>query len=311
MEIINKLGKIRIIDFIIEFLLNRFFSFSRRWFRQKSNGNVVVISLHKLGDTVFTIPAIKKIIAQFSVKNVFVLTFPESKELYRLVLSSANLIPIEKSNFIFGGRISNKKVKAILNNLLPGIIFDLTGSIASASLIAFSNANRIIGMNTKYCKNIYDNFIPIRQKPHLMDRYLEVVDLHTPLCNEKISKEFAVNFNVDQKIILHPFAGWKAKEWNLNKFIKLAILLNEQYDLQIIAPEHTISKDVVQETEKVGLIVSFTKAVSDLINEIKNCSVLISNDSGPVYIANILGKATFSIYGPTEPRILITMRKVS
>ena len=44
-----------------------------------------------------------------------------------------------------------------------------------------------------------------------------------------------------------------------------------------------------------------TTSIEELINKIKACSVFISNDSGPLYIANLLGKPTFTIYGPTNP----------
>jgi ADP-heptose:LPS heptosyltransferase len=44
-----------------------------------------------------------------------------------------------------------------------------------------------------------------------------------------------------------------------------------------------------------------TKTTADLIEVIKRCALLIGNDSGPVHIANLLGKPTFTIYGPTNP----------
>ena len=42
-------------------------------------------------------------------------------------------------------------------------------------------------------------------------------------------------------------------------------------------------------------------SVDRLINELRTCSLIISNDTGPVYLAALLGKATFTIYGPTNP----------
>jgi heptosyltransferase-2 len=309
LEIINKLEKIKVLDFFIIFFLNKFFFIIRSSFRKKSKGNVVIVSLHKLGDTIFTIPAIKKIIASFSEQNVYVVTFPDSKELCNIVLEAEHVIPIEKNNFMLGGRIANRKARRLLKNLNPELIFDLTGSITSASLIAFSRANKIIGMNTKYCKTIYDHYVKIRQTPHLIDRYLDAANLYLPLNNEKISKEYPININVEDKILIHPFAGWKAKEWNLNKFVNLAVLLNKQYDIEIIATKNSVPSDIEQEILNLGLNLSFTASISDLINKIKLCSVFISNDSGPLYIANLLGKATFTIYGPTNPEFSLPFGK--
>ena len=42
-------------------------------------------------------------------------------------------------------------------------------------------------------------------------------------------------------------------------------------------------------------------SINELIEQTRDCSVFIGNDSGPLYIANMLGKPTFTIYGPTNP----------
>ena len=44
-----------------------------------------------------------------------------------------------------------------------------------------------------------------------------------------------------------------------------------------------------------------TKNIDDLISIIAGSSIFISNDSGPLQIAALLGKPTFTIYGPTNP----------
>ena len=155
-------------------------------------------------------------------------------------------------------------------------------------------------MNTKYYKSIYDVFVPIRHKPHLIDRYLDVVKANLTFDENKIIKEFPIKFQTDGKILIHPFAGWKAKEWNLNKFIELARLLNYKYEVEMISAGNLIPNDIVHEIRNHKVPLSFTASINDLVNKIKECSVFISNDSGPLYIANLLGKATFSIYGPTN-----------
>ena len=46
-----------------------------------------------------------------------------------------------------------------------------------------------------------------------------------------------------------------------------------------------------------------------LIDLLKQCDLFIGNDSGPLYMANILGCATFTVYGPTNPRYSVTFGK--
>ena len=43
-----------------------------------------------------------------------------------------------------------------------------------------------------------------------------------PLMIQKINKEFPINFSPDGKIYICPLAGWKAKEWGIEKFGELS-----------------------------------------------------------------------------------------
>ena len=174
--------------------------------------------------------------------------------------------------------------------------------MTSASLIFNSRAKRIIGMNREQFRTIYDYYVPVRSTPHLMDTYLDVVSSVIPGIDRKQIKTFPVNINREGKILIHPFGGWKAKEWNLNKFIDMAIKLNEEYDVCLIAPEKKIPGDVstLLVNDKINVIQ--TRSIQELILQIKKGSVFIGNDSGPLYIASLLGKPTFTIYGPTNPK---------
>lgn len=301
MEIINKLEKNEGLNSSLELLSNFTFSIIRLLIKKRSEGNVVIISLHKLGDTVFTIPAVKKIIDLFPEEKIFILTFSDSYEIYNMTLNEENLIQLTKNQFYAGGRIASFNARQILKSLNPKIIFDLTGNITSALLILTSRAKQIIGMNQVYYKSIYSDFVPIRSIPHLIDRYLDVAGAYNGNHRHEVIKEFPVNVKKIDKVLVHPFAGWKAKEWNLTKFIVLALKLNKSFDVELIAPANAISEDILEEVEKSNLKVCITKSLNELHNKIKNCALLISNDSGPIYIANVLGKATFSIYGPTNP----------
>ena len=75
--------------------------------------------------------------------------------------------------------------RKLLESLKPELIFDLTGTITSASLIVSSKAKKIIGHNSKYYRAVYDHFTPIRNTPHLIDRYLDVVKLSIPIDDSK------------------------------------------------------------------------------------------------------------------------------
>jgi heptosyltransferase-2 len=141
-----------------------------------------------------------------------------------------------------------------------------------------------------------------------MDIYKDVLKQAIP--NYTIfSYEFDKNFDTNGKILILPFAIRKAKEWDLHKFIQLAKRLNENYEVCLISPPDFIDDDIINEISSLNLEIEITNTVNELIEKTKGASLFISNDSGPIYIANLLGKPTFTIYGPTNPKFSLPFGK--
>jgi heptosyltransferase-2 len=266
----------------------------------EEGSSTVIISLQKLGDTVFTIPAVKEIIKHYN-KDVYLICYEDSATIYKEVLPDINYVTLNKDEFYLNGRIAKGKTRKLFNNLKPKTIFDLTQSVKSFFLILNSPAKELIGSNDEHFRAIYTHFTSIRKTPHLMDGYLDIVKTKFEIENEDRIKEFKINFNRDGKILIHPFGGWAAKEWEFEKFILLAEKLCKEYSVEIIAPINSIGYKEKQEVNKRKISISETKSITDLIERNKECSVFIGNDSGPLYIANMLGKPTFTVYGPTNP----------
>ena len=263
----------------------------------------VIITLHKLGDSVFTIPAIKEILRNRR-DECYLFCFEETKPIFMLFFREESIITFRHSDFYLSDRIAKSIVRKRLGEILPRRIYDLTGSVRSASILFPSRAEYIIGMNEMYFKSIYTDFVTRRNNPHIIDIYLDVIHSIISVNREKL-KEFPVEINENGYLLIHPFAGWAAKEWSLNKFIQLAVQLNELYEVIIVSPQHKITGDISQEIKSLGVQLVETKNTSELIDVIKNCSMIISNDSGPIYIAGIMGKPTFTIYGPTNPKFSV------
>jgi len=302
-EITKEINKYSIVSEAFSLVFNTFFFTVRKLIKPFVNksGNIVVISFCKLGDTVFTTPAINEI-RKFYKKTIFVVCYPESVPIYNLMLNNIRFLQIQRGHFLFGGRIADFYARKVFAELNPEIIFDLNGVMTSATLIFNSRAKTIIGMSRKQFREIYDHYVPINRNHHLMDMYLSTVASVIPIIDKESIKDFPNKFNSGGKILIHPFAGWKAKEWNLNKFIRLAEEINKQYKIAIIMESGSIPIDILAELDKKGINFLETNSVDELIFHIKECSVFIGNDSGPIHIANLLGKPTFSLFGPTNPK---------
>jgi ADP-heptose:LPS heptosyltransferase len=263
-----------------------------------NNNRIGIIALHKLGDSIFTIPAIKQIINHHK-KNIFLVCFSETTSIFKIIFSSINFIELSHNDFFLSNRIAKHKTRKGLKKLNFSTIYDLTGAINSATLLLNNPAKDIIGINETYYKPIYTRFSKIRSEPHMTDIYLDAIKSVIPFKNfERITIK---NNGVNKYIIIHPFASIESKEWGLNKYICLTEHLNKRYNCVIVTPTNKISADVLSQIIKKKIKVVETKTTAELIETIKHCSLLIGNDSGPVHIANLLGKPTFTIYGPTNP----------
>jgi len=270
-----------------------------RVFVKSNNGQLCVIVLHKIGDSVFTIHAIKKIIEFHPAEIISIICFPETKPIYQIAFPKLTIVAISHTHF-WEARIATKYARKILQEINPEIIYDLTGAITSASLVATSAAKKIIGTNLQYFKALYDNYTPLRKLPHLIDIYMDVVRLVHPVENN-INYEFPLKPTDSDKVLIHPHAGWAAKEWGIEKYIELGKRLSTQFNVEFIVEVNSLSMERREEIQERFKLTE-TKSVEELIETIKSCAVLIGNDSGPIHIASFLGIPTFAIYGPTNPK---------
>lgn len=278
-------------------------SFLAKLFTKKNNENKIgIISFKFIGDTVFTIPSIKIICEKFPGNKISLFCYDESKPIYQLVLKNIEYVTFPKAKLNFISRKPNWDLINMIRKNNFSTLFDLTSEYQTALAVLLSGSKQRIGFNTKYFEGVYNTFSEKKTLPDLIDMHLDPVKKYFGLEDKVINKNFKKDYNKSGKIIIHPFAGWKAKEWSLTNFIALAEELNRDYETEILIQKNFLSPSIIEEINNKNITIKETGTVEELIAGIKECSVLISNDSGPVYIAALLGKATFTIYGPTNPR---------
>lgn len=303
MEIKPILSKLKYLDKSLQFTLNLFWRFVRIIYSSDfgDKKKVLIISIHKIGDSIFTIPAIKEIVNSYDSEQVFLLVYSETKIIFKDLLKEKNIITLDKKELLFENRFATRRARKIINEINPEILIDLTGSVSSASLIFKSRAKKIIGMNEKYFKRIYSDFTEIRKQPHLIERYCDVAEMFLKKKVDKNSFTYINNYQNDGMILIHPFAGWTAKEWGLRKYILLIESLQKKYNVSLIFQKCEIKKEVLNYLTANNIKFIQTNTLEELVSEIIRCSLFIGNDSGPLYLANYFGKPTFTIYGPTHP----------
>lgn len=281
------------------FLIFKAIRFVRRSYNPKSDKTLVIL-LHKIGDTIFTIPAVLSLNKEINNK-VIILCFQHSEQLYKLFLPNVTCITVSQDDFYFNRRVAKNNLRKNINSVHINSIFDLTGECNSASIIFNSKANQIAGFNKDIFKGIYESFSKIDTEKHLILRYLNFVEI---FFNKKISLTHIFQRKKKENIeniFIHPFAGWKSKEWGFKKFIAIGLFLSIEYKVSFIIPTEGDYIEYLEILKQNNITYFLSDSIPVLIDLLKQCDLFIGNDSGPLYMANILGCATFTVYGPTNP----------
>jgi heptosyltransferase II len=97
-----------------------------------------------------------------------------------------------------------------------------------------------------------------------------------------------------------------AKRWYPQEFAKVAIELSTRYDIKIFGgPSETeIAGDIEQSLKNAGIFnyqnLAGKTSVEELIENISNLDIFITNDSGPMHVAAAFSIPTVAIFGPTR-----------
>jgi len=301
--IFHRIKQNRFFSKLIEAAIFLFFIPFRTWrLTQKAkNGKTILLSIHLLGDTVFTLPTVKYFMEKYG-DDLSIVCYENSKVIYEKAGINAEFITLKNTDFFFGGRLPKKEIRRKIKKLKPFRIIDITGGIHSAFTIAGIGAAEVIGMNENIYKSLYDKFIPLRTTPHLIDKYFDVAKIFDENLDRENYSYLPEKINVGKRILFHPFGSWKEKEWGFEKFVELAKKLNgDGYETAFIWEEGRNEDENKALLKRENITLIETKSLEELFDELEKSLLLVSVDSGPVHIASLLGTSTAAIYGPTNP----------
>jgi heptosyltransferase-1 len=92
-----------------------------------------------------------------------------------------------------------------------------------------------------------------------------------------------------------PLAGWTSKQWPLDYYAKLAVMLREKMALPLVLNGAPGTVPAVPGTLK------HESGIPGLIDATRRAAMVIGVDSGPLHLAAALNKCGAAIYGPTDP----------
>lgn len=283
---------------------------------------IIVRAPNWIGDSILAVPAAYSLSINFPQTQLWIAAKEWVKDLFVSHDFIKGIISLPDEDGFKNLKDSMQQIKRLHFDI--GVL--LTNSFSSALLFYLGKIPERWGYSTDGRRVLLTRGVALKKGEdcsHQLNYYLDLISgLDLKTAPPKISlpvtqgekgkaKEMLLSLNADLKkplIILNPGASYgPSKRWPAENYAKLAILLQDRKKAEILI---TGSKD---ETELVESIASFmTKKPLNLAGKtnlrllaglISNAVLFITNDSGPMHIANALKIPVIAIFGPTNPSL--------
>ena len=108
-------------------------------------------------------------------------------------------------------------------------------------------------------------------------------------------------------IVIQPGARWPNKRWPVENFATLVRLLAEKFSgarFAILGSEEDkpLGGIVARAEPERCLNLCGQTSLPEMVEWVRLCDLMITNDTGPMHVAAALGKPLVALFGPTEPR---------
>jgi heptosyltransferase II len=262
---------------------------------------VLVRSSNWLGDAVMTVPAVRRIKRGRPDVHLTILTRTNLAEFWRTVSEVDEVIAIRAKDSIFS-------VAANLREKFDvAILFPNSPRVAIEAWLA--RIPRRVGYFRPWRNWFVNQSIKEPQKPgplrHQSNHYLRIAqqigaDLQEPL-EEIMSRE------TERGLIgVCPGAEYgPAKRWT--EFHEAAKRLSSEQNLHWLifgtAKEQVFAQKLVDTLGRNATDLTGKTTMLELMQHLRRCQLLLTNDTGTMHLAAHLGVPTVSIFGSTEPAL--------
>jgi heptosyltransferase-2 len=275
-----------------------------------------------IGDSVLALPAIESIAGHFSGGDVWLSATDWVKDLFLSETAIAGVLPLSPIHDFSSLQGAARQLKK--HRFEAGIL--LANSFSSALLFFLAGIPERWGYAADGRSPLLTKAVRRTKSDsprHQVHYYLDLVSglglparppelrLSLPLEEKERAKKRLLELGIDSErplVLLSPGASYgPAKRWPTSRFARLATLFQVQNEAAVLiigsAGEAEIAADIFSSLDKKPAVLTGQTTLRQLIGLISLASLLVSNDTGPMHIANALGVPVVAIFGPTDPRI--------
>lgn len=275
-----------------------------------------------IGDSVLARPAIESIADSFPEAELWLSAAEWVKDLFSSDGKIPGIVPLSPANDIKSFRAAARKLRA--QSFDVGIL--LTNSFGSALLFLLAGIPKRWGYAADGRRPLLTKAVR-RMNPdaprHQVLYYLDLVsglglatrppELRLTVAPEERerARERLHALDIDARrplVILSPGAAYgPAKRWPAPRFARLAALFQAKNDATILiigsAGEAEIAAAIASSLNDKPAVLTGQTTLPQLLGLISLASLFVSNDTGPMHLANALRVPVVAIFGPTDPEV--------
>jgi lipopolysaccharide heptosyltransferase II len=214
------------------------------------------------------------------------------------------------------------------------LVIDLQCLLRSAAFAWLAHGKFLVGLDNpreggREGARLFYDLVPPRAPDgtHAVERYLSIlksldVPVHKnfqwlperPQIATEVKRKWPAAFptSISQLpspnwIALQPGARWDNKRWPVENFAELVRLLAKEFPetrFAIIgsADDKPLGEIISRAEPQRALNLCGETSLPEMIEWLRLCDLLVTNDTGPMHVAAALDKPLIALFGPTDPR---------
>lgn len=291
-----------------------------------NNHSILLSRVRFMGDVILTTPLIRAVRKANPLGFLGYLTEPPYADLLRYNRNLSKVLVYDRLGYKKLNWIKRAGAElAFISQLRQegfNVAIDLFGIPHTAFLMWASGAKIRVGLDKRGRRPFYTHPVPDDRRPmDAIEFHLRSLDLlgipragkKTEVFTTPQEDEWARGFlrghgfNLNYPIVgVHPGATWPAKIWLAERFVEFINRLRQETEAQVLitsAPGDEARSQALGSKCSSDVVVSEVLNLRSLAAVLKQLTLFVSNDCGPMHLAVATDTPTIGIFGPGEPEI--------